>query len=719
MRGRGRSGILKLRCAGPLGATTNAAPASLAKSGVAGALREGVFEPKQDRTIRQPVGARGTTTTCVKRCTSLSWKGPRMTANRWSRWVGLLGSCTLRPSAAVGAILIIGASAMNLCMAQVVALPQPNFTLTDANGVDLLSFNDYLQQKVISIGSAAHPLSDTVYSGADGDWLGTSPDTNDVSGPIDSFLAGHISNVNCSSTSIKYSTASLGPSSEDFNCAGLNSSGYPTWTAAEPTGSTLTGGPGPLTYTKRDGTQIIYTASVCCQGVVKTQTSKIIYPDGRTVTYYYNSSGYPIALVRNDGLELQYTWVQLPTEPTGFLGLSSITAINNAYEYCDPTATCTPTQSWPTAQFAWSTSGSDIILSVTDSTGRVTKYTMDSSDRTIGIQLPSSTGGNNITYSYCNTSCTQYAFEYTNWGVLYQNYVASVTRDGHTWTYTGNPGSPSGSTCSTATYSFTNPVGTGKTVTLQNCPWYNGTTGSSVPAPPGWDPFEQMTNEQGVEFVGPGALIQKVVLPEGGQTAYTWNGRGDLTNEVLSARTGFSGTIPLSANYNASCSNPLTCNEPNSTTDGNGNTTNYTYNASNGALASVSFPAVAVPNVGSVTPETVYTYVQRYAWVLNSSGSYVEAATPIWVRSTETYCRTSTMTSSGCAAGAADEVTKTFYYGPNSGPNNLFLRGVEVQSDGATHITCYGYDEYGNRISITKPNAGFTSLASCDQFTAQ
>jgi hypothetical protein len=33
-----------------------------------------------------------------------------------------------------------------------------------------------------------------------------------------------------------------------------------------------------------------------------------------------------------------------------------------------------------------------------------------------------------------------------------------------------------------------------------------------------------------------------------------------------------------------------------------------------------------------------------------------------------------------------------------------------VTADGVSHRTCYGYDRFGNQISVTTPNAG---MASC------
>ena len=66
-----------------------------------------------------------------------------------------------------------------------------------------------------------------------------------------------------------------------------------------------------------------------------------------------------------------------------------------------------------------------------------------------------------------------------------------------------------------------------------------------------------------------------------------------------------------------------------------------------------------------------------------------------------------------CAGGATDEVVTAFEYGPDSGPNNLLLRGIAVtgvNSAGVieTQRTCYGYDDYGNKISETSPLANLS-----------
>jgi YD repeat-containing protein len=93
----------------------------------------------------------------------------------------------------------------------------------------------------------------------------------------------------------------------------------------------------------------------------------------------------------------------------------------------------------------------------------------------------------------------------------------------------------------------------------------------------------------------------------------------------------------------------------------------------------------------------------------------MHAGPAIWIQTATSTCRTSAATGTPCAT-AGDEVRTEFDYGPDSGPNNLQLRGQTVTStDGGvttTLRTCYGYDSLGRRISETQPN-GTASLTSC------
>jgi YD repeat-containing protein len=138
--------------------------------------------------------------------------------------------------------------------------------------------------------------------------------------------------------------------------------------------------------------------------------------------------------------------------------------------------------------------------------------------------------------------------------------------------------------------------------------------------------------------------------------------------------------------------------------DARGNQTDYTYDPTHGGVLTETAPA----DVNGIRPQMRYTYVQRKPWLKNSSGGYA-AGSPIWKLYSVSYCRTSAAASTGGCTAQNDEVVTTFDYGPDSGPNNLLLRGQVVTADGISHRTCYTYDVFGNMLSETTPNASLTS----------
>ncbi len=208
-----------------------------------------------------------------------------------------------------------------------------------------------------------------------------------------------------------------------------------------------------------------------------------------------------------------------------------------------------------------------------------------------------------------------------------------------------------------------------------------------------------------VDLSEPGDL-DIVQSPEGNkEDVSARDARGNITTKTLTAKPGSGlANITSSAAYPSTCSNRKTCNQPSSVTDANGNVSTFTYDSSHGGVLTETSPAV-----GGVSPQKRYEYAQRYAWVKNSGGTYSQAATPVWVKTKEKFCKTSAPSGSNCVAGASDEVVTEYDYGPNSGPNNLLVRGMTVTADGVTLRTCMGYDEFGRKISETKPNANLTS----------
>jgi hypothetical protein len=172
--------------------------------------------------------------------------------------------------------------------------------------------------------------------------------------------------------------------------------------------------------------------------------------------------------------------------------------------------------------------------------------------------------------------------------------------------------------------------------------------------------------------------------------------------------SGLTSATTYSASYPVDCSNPRTCNHPIWVRDGKGNQTDFTYAPEHGGVLIETGAAV-----NGVRPQKRYTYQQRYAWVSNGAGGYVHASSPIWLLTQMSQCKSGPPAASGtgCANGPSDEVVTLYDYGPDSGPNNLLLRGVVVDSGGLNLRTCYAYDSRGNKVSETSPRASLTSCS--------
>jgi len=605
-----------------------------------------------------------------------------------------------RGVALAGVGVLINVAVVPAGMAQ--GLNPPEFTLRDPNFVDLVSFSLNFDLTDVAIGTPDHPLAHTLYSGPLPDTLLGVGFFRDNSYALLNITPHN--GDNCPNRYVIY-----GNQTEYFKC--VQSTAVPSLGG---TGSTLLGG----TYTRRDGSRIIFGPITVNSVAVAAQ--RIEYPDGRILTYGYCASGptagWICSLTRNDGMQLKYIYSTLG----GATVVGGVVAINNAYEYCDPTApTCTLTNPWPQVNYTWGGTGAATILTVTDPTGLQTRYTQDSRGRTIGIKLPTSASADNLTYSYCDDSTNWCSGFHSPYDDGYKNYVKSVVRDGQTWTYSGSPGagSPSNGTCGFGTYSVTNPVGAVQTLTENYC--FTASNGTRQGSNPGTTPFIKLQTIDGTvvsSTITPlttpisdsGGRIRNVTKPEGNQVNYTWDARGNLTQVVMIPKSGSPlPQVASSADYSTSCTtSPVTCNKPNWTRDGLNNQIDYRYDTVHGGMLTKTLPA----DVNGIRPQTRYTYIQRSAWVKNSSGTYVQSA-PIWVLATESFCRTSGVGASGTGCTkAGDEVVKTYDYGPDSGPNNLFVRGIAITADGATLRTCYGYDPYGHKISETQPRAG---LASC------
>lgn len=198
-------------------------------------------------------------------------------------------------------------------------------------------------------------------------------------------------------------------------------------------------------------------------------------------------------------------------------------------------------------------------------------------------------------------------------------------------------------------------------------------------------------------------LLQSFTDAEGIKTTLTYDNWQNVTQKVVSPKSG-SGLANLTTSATYDCTYAVACAKPVTLTDPNGNVTSFTYDTTHGGVLTETDPA----DSHGVHPVKRYAYVQRYAWLSDGAGGYVHGSAPMWLLSSEKTCRTTATVSGACAGGTADEVSTSYDYGPDSGPNNLLLRGTAVTADGTTLRTCYGYDATGNKISETKPRANLS-----------
>ncbi len=196
--------------------------------------------------------------------------------------------------------------------------------------------------------------------------------------------------------------------------------------------------------------------------------------------------------------------------------------------------------------------------------------------------------------------------------------------------------------------------------------------------------------------------MERIVAPGGQEIEYTYDSRSNITEMRRVAASG-SGLADLvqSATYPTSCSNPVTCNQPTSTTDTAGNTTDYTYDATHGGLRTVTAPAV-----GGDRPRTEIFYGTRRAYYKLTSGGSITAGDQIYLPTRVSSCRTG---GAGSCYTTTTERRMTLYYGLQNGTaNNLHQRNETVRLGDGTlaQTTTYAHDEFGNVTVVDGPVSG-------------
>lgn len=476
-------------------------------------------------------------------------------------------------------------------------------------------------------------------------------------------------------------------------------------------------------WTKPDGTVVHFqragTGLPASDGGI---LSKVEYPNGFTILvaqgsvntntgyqlkYYFDGTNPPLDKTEPPNLQAPIVSPSWPLKNPRI-----IRGVNAWKVFCPwTTATCPAAgNEWPTAKFEWPAGMprtmfiGDSLVKVTNAAKQVTTYKYHAYDLAydeFGTVIPPYVVNTEFSprlkeITPPGASAARFTYDYKNlfaanmFRMDYRLQTAGVvtvaTRLGASGGYSinqqymgsdiQNAGNSNGGIYLVHQQNYYgNPSGTYHVQTLDGHIWYE-TNGRNFP----------------IRFEKNGAPVER----------YYYETRSNLTK--VTYNEGVAGSYQILAEYPATCANPKTCNQATRISDPNGNWTDYAYHASSGQVEKITYPA----NKEGIRPETRFTYTQVYATYYNSSGVKVQSSQGIWMKTAEEYCINSAASGGNCALG--DEVVTTYEYNHP----NLLMTGMLVTTPDGSRRTCYQYDDFGNQIGVTTPNA---DLSSCPGVT--
>ncbi|TMJ18608.1 MAG: RHS repeat-associated core domain-containing protein [Alphaproteobacteria bacterium] len=519
------------------------------------------------------------------------------------------------------------------------AQSEPAHRAIDANGVDLISGTYPFQLNEGTIGSG--PGTMTV------ERHGTDP------GGIGNWQSMYLYQSGSAGTVVVI----LGDHSETFTSTG---SGY---TSAQGNGARLTSASqGDYTYTRADGATIAFGAPVddrngasnLCSHVNANQNGcyslalSLAQPDGMTVTFGWDVNQNCATVFNPDGsLDCTYAW-RLDTVANSF-GY----AVDFSYASNSVPLHQNPSPTWYKRSGEVLSNGSatrtvsnsfvsSTVTDVTDADGRTWRIT--NGTNALGIRRPGSTSDDiSVTFS--------------------GGIVTQVVRDGITTGYSRSVSGSSATTTITDALSHTSTVVANTAISQ-----ITSTT-------------DQLGRTTSYTYDTNGRLT-RVTRPELDYTAYTYDGRGNVTEvrRVAKPGSGFADVV-TSATYPGSCATPA-CNQPLTTTDARGHTTDYTYDGTHGGVLAVTRPA---PSGSGTRPEIRYSYtLTNGEYLLTGISSCATGAAP-------------------SCLGTSDESLTVIGYDANGNATSVTRR------DGTGTLTATStmtYDGLGNLLTVDGPISG-------------
>lgn len=454
-------------------------------------------------------------------------------------------------------------------------------------------------------------------------------------------------------------TVAIGPDSEQFTLSGG------TFSPVEQNGSKLTSSVAgtQFTYTRADGTVATFVFRPNNFGIAQgIWIDSLEYPTGRSLIFHYYDDSWTnergvtrlgrrlASVTSNNGWHIKFNYESdVPQDMIAWGRIIKVSGLNALTDSCLPSAPSCSVPGRPELTISTPVGG---MHEYTDGEGRTTRFTISGTDVT-GIRFPGS-ASDDVTVAYVSGK------------------VSSVTNRGVTTAYAFSDAS--GIRTVTVTKG-SNPARTVKfDIAKSRMTWSQDELGKVTE-------YEYDANNR----------PSKVIAPELNFVQFGYDARGNLTETRRRDKAGTSANdIVTSATYPASCTSAITCNQPSSTTDARGNTTDYTYDTTHGGVLTVTGPA---PAPGGDRPQTRYAYTR-----LDANGA--SSATGIYKLTSVSACTAGG--APGCV-GTANESKAVIAYGSNLNAASV----TRSAGDGSlTAVQAGSYDAVGNLLAVDGPLAG-------------
>ena len=458
-------------------------------------------------------------------------------------------------------------------------------------------------------------------------------------------------------------TVDFAGSSESFTLSGS------TYVSKKAEGSTLTLSGNVYTFTTSNGTVILFDKAIWpVTGTSNALPTMMTYPDGARININRKSGSSRIQSVTNNrGYQLKYGYPDAASN-----NVSDVKAINNAVDYCDPTAdSCSGlTNNWPSVTIGRTAT----TASVKDAENRTTQFSLDGATRLTNKRLPGR-AVDSIVAVYSGASVSSITVD----GILYNYSYTQTPVSGYS-----NPYNPTPYFLDTV---VTGPLGVSHSGRRISSTDQMGTLADGLNRVTnyGFDSNLRITNISGAK-------------ERGGRT---YDARGNVLTSNYAGGSA-PGTPTQSFSYLSTCANPKICNRPLTSTDPMGRIADFTYDVATGQVLTVSAPA---PTFGGVRPKATYSYVLMQAYFKNNSGAIVASGQPISVLASTSTCQTL-----ATCVGTGDEVLTVYTYGPQMAgvANNLQPTSVTTKAgdNSVSATTAFTYDNLGNLLATDGPLPG-------------